>query len=280
MPTLLENKEMWDSVYQWDTAGDEWSKSWGGPLMQWNIMLYPRIHHFLPADTILEIAPGYGRFTQFLKDYTKNLIVVDISEKCIEACKNRFSNESNIKYFVNDGKSLHMIEDDSVDFVFSFDSLVFVEENDLREYIVQLSKKLKRNGAIFIHHSNLGAYWYYSKLSKKWIKIIRRFRIIEDDYWRAYSVSAEKVKNICNSVGLACIVQELVPWFTRKTFVDCFSLIVHQDSEKFKKPRVYRNRHFMDTSQHFTRLFKYYGNTMPVYDSQKVTYDTVSRQSK
>ncbi|MEK6280890.1 MAG: hypothetical protein AABN95_11100 [Acidobacteriota bacterium] len=29
----------------------------------------PRIHPFIPVGTILEIAPGYGRWTHYLKDW-------------------------------------------------------------------------------------------------------------------------------------------------------------------------------------------------------------------
>ena len=90
--------------------------------MQWYGSILPRISAFVPADTILEIAPGYGRWTAFLKDLCKRMIIVDLSEKCIDRCRQRFENLSHISYFVNDGKSLEMVVDGSVDFIFSFDS--------------------------------------------------------------------------------------------------------------------------------------------------------------
>ena len=87
-----------------------------------HFVLYPRIHRFIPAPTILEIAPGFGRWTQFLKRHCQSLIAVDISKKCIEFCKARFPSGPHITFQVNDGTSLPAIPDDSVDFVFSFDS--------------------------------------------------------------------------------------------------------------------------------------------------------------
>ena len=96
--------------------------------MQWYGTLLPRIHRYLPTETILEIAPGFGRWTDFLKDHCRKPIVVDLSQKCIEACRERFKACSHIAYFVNDGQSLGMIEDHAVDFAFSFDSLVHAED--------------------------------------------------------------------------------------------------------------------------------------------------------
>jgi len=39
----------------------------------------------------LEIAPGHGRWTQFLQRLCQSLVAVDISEKCVEHCKTRFA---------------------------------------------------------------------------------------------------------------------------------------------------------------------------------------------
>ncbi len=56
MPSLEFNLEAWNRSYGWPQAGDEWSESWGGPRAQWWGTLFPRIHPFLPAATILERA--------------------------------------------------------------------------------------------------------------------------------------------------------------------------------------------------------------------------------
>jgi len=51
-----------------------------------------------------------------------------------------------------------MIQDKSIDFVFSFDSLVHAEAKVIEAYLNQLAMKLSQNGIGFIHHSNLGKY--------------------------------------------------------------------------------------------------------------------------
>jgi ubiquinone/menaquinone biosynthesis C-methylase UbiE len=276
MPTITENKLVFDSEKFWVHYGEEWSSEWGGLFMQWYVALLPRIYKFIPAQTILEIGAGQGRFAKYLKEYTENLILVDLSETCIETCKVRFSEDTNIQYFVNDGKSLDMIADDSVDFVFSHDALVFTEEPDLNEYIRQLAQKLKKNGAAFIHHSNLGEYWYYNKLSQRSIKLLRKLKLIENDSWRAYSVSAEKVRKMCSKVGLECIVQELITWSTEKTLNDCYSVIVHRDSSWYRKPKIYRNRNFDNFKKYTKKLAKVYHPDVTHYKGPTVTYETVS----
>ena len=87
----------------------------------------PRIARFLPAGSILEIAPGHGRWTDFLREHCDTLSIVDLDAACIDACRERFAGDERIAYHVNDGRSLDMIEDGSVDFAFSFDSLVHAD---------------------------------------------------------------------------------------------------------------------------------------------------------
>ncbi len=158
MPTVEQNLFLWGKADGWKDDGDKWSVKWGSTELEWSTSIFPRIRKFLPAPTILEIAPGFGRWTQFLKGFCDQLIAVDVSPACIERCKERFASDSHVRCYVNDGRSLPMVEDASVDFAFSFDSLVHVEADVIAAYLNQLGKKLKPDGFAFLHHSNLGAY--------------------------------------------------------------------------------------------------------------------------
>jgi ubiquinone/menaquinone biosynthesis C-methylase UbiE len=167
MPTLDDNKDVWDRTYDWAQAGDEWSSTWGDTETQWYNTILPRIYSMIPARTVLEIAPGFGRWTQFLSAQCERLILVDLSEKCIQACKVRFSAYSHISYYVNDGKSLDFIPDESIDFAFSFDSLVHAEDDVIAAYLNQLFRKLSVQGVGVIHYSNLGEHADYLALLSK-----------------------------------------------------------------------------------------------------------------
>ena len=79
--------------YDWKDAGEEWSAPWGTSAAQWFGAILPRIRDCLPTGRILEIAPGFGRWTHYLKNYCDELSIVDRSSKCIEASRRRFTAE-------------------------------------------------------------------------------------------------------------------------------------------------------------------------------------------
>ena len=257
MPTLRENKTTWDGAYAWEQRGDEWSTAWGGPAMQWHGAILPRIHAFLPAPTILEIACGYGRWTQYLASQCQRLLAVDLSEECIAACRQRFAAHDHLEYFVNDGRSLDMVRDGSVDFVFSFDSLVHADASVLQAYVTQLARILRPEGAAFLHHSNLGEYAYYDTVHRipKLQAILSRLGILERDlHWRDPGVTGAQIANFAASAGLQCIVQEKITWGTRRALIDCMSTIVRPGSKRAGTPRVRRNPDFMRQAAGLARL--------------------------
>lgn len=229
--------------------------------MQWYGSILPRIHARVPARTILEIACGYGRWTQFLKGLCDQLIVIDVSERCIQACKDRFADCSHISYVLNDGKSLAMVADASVDFVFSFDSLVHADQSVLKAYIAQLGRILTERGAAFLHHSNLGEYAYYARIQRipTMHRLLARLGLIERDlHWRDFTVTAEKVERFAEEHALRCISQELITWHTRTALIDCLSLIVKRDSPWCRENRVLRNPSFTREITYLSRLARLY----------------------
>ena len=248
MPTLQQNLTTWDGDYHWSDDGEEWSSRWGGSEAQWYGAILPRIHPFLPADCILEIAPGYGRWTQYLKSSCKRLEVVDLSPKCIDACRQRFAGDEHIGYHVNDGTSLAMIDDGSIDFAFSFDSLVHCEDDVIGAYLRELAKKLKPDGAGLIHHSNGGEYRRSLSAASRMPVLLRRgltgTHLLDRQQGRALSMTARRFEEMCEQAGLSCITQELVNWSSRR-LIDCLSVFTPRGSKRSRPNRVIRNPHFM-----------------------------------
>ena len=158
MPDLNWNASIWGSIYSWPDRGEEWSSAWGDSESQWFGSIFPRLHRFLPAQRILEIAPGFGRWTKFLIAECDEFVGIDFSAKCVDACRNRFAATKHARFFDNDGHSLAAAPDDSFDLIFSFDSLVHAEHDVLQSYVPQILRKLSSTGVAFIHHSNLLAY--------------------------------------------------------------------------------------------------------------------------
>lgn len=261
MPTVEWNLQAWNVSYEWAKDGHEWSSTWGGSDAQWFGAIFPRIHAFLPTDTILEIAPGFGRWTDHLKNHAEHLIVVDLADKCISACRERFASASNITYHVNDGKSLAMVPDNSLDFVFSFDSLVHAEADVIQAYLTQLAHKLKPGGAGFFHHSNIGEYQRVFAFGQKIPASVRQ-RLIErglldQAHCRASSMTAALFEKYCDQAGLQCVGQELVNWGTTR-LIDCFSLFTPKTSPWARPNEIVKNPHFMSEAAAIRRLSHIY----------------------
>ena len=264
MPGLLENRRKW-SEHNWEHGGHRWSPGGtrGGTDMMWARSIRPRIHTYLPAGTLLEIAPGYGRWTEYLLEDCRRVIGVDITESCVDVCRERFASHA-AEFFVNDGESLGMLADGSVDFAFSFDSLVHVEAPQLREYLRELARTLKPGGAAFLHHSNLGAYVdSRTGTVPAWVR---------ERHWRAQSVSARLFRQFCAEAGLRCLTQEVINWIGRDVDVDrhrlpgsqvpltdCLSLCVRDTSAR-DGSSVYVNRRFVDEWRELIDLTMLYAN--------------------
>jgi SAM-dependent methyltransferase len=207
---LAENLRTW-AEYRWERDGDEWSAPWGSSHVMWAATILPRIAHFLPAGRVLEIAPGRGRCTQFLAPLCERLIVVDVVRANITACRERFARVRNIDYHLGDGCTLPFVPDASLDFAFSWDSLVHVDAEVLAGYLRELARTLKPGAFAFIHHSNYAS-------------ILAAGQKVKDLHGRDPSTSSTWVADACPRVGLHCRVQELLPW-GGMGLLDCFSLV-------------------------------------------------------
>ncbi len=264
MPTIEQNLAEFTTDYDWSGRGDEWSEPWGGTDWQWRGTLWPRIHRFVPAGTILEIAPGFGRWSQFLKELCKRLYLVDLSEKCVDACEERFRADAHVECFLNDGTSLDMVPSHSVDFVFSFDSLVHADADAVEAYVSQLPRVLSAEGVAFLHHSNLGEYAAHFTLIERLplgTGVLRRLGLLDTcAQWRSYDMTAVKLRRFAETSGLSCVSQELVNWKTRR-LIDCMSVVTRPGSRWDGPPRIVRNDGFMEEAARVAAIAGLYGPT-------------------
>ena len=89
MPTVAENVRYW-KAHDWGQRGLEWCRGYGGIEKAWEHAVWPRIRVFLPAGHVLELGPGYGAWTDYLRPLAKRMTLVDLAPNCIEACRGRF----------------------------------------------------------------------------------------------------------------------------------------------------------------------------------------------
>lgn len=248
MPTIAQNLKAWNRDWHWPLGGEEWSDAWGSAELQWEKCILPRIEKLQPSGNILEIGPGYGRWTQYLAEFATSLVAVDLSPRCIEACKIRFRDDAKVVCVINDGRNLDVVGDGSLDFVFSFDSLVHAEADVIRSYLSAIASKLKPDGRAFIHHSNWKAYPRYSafvgKLPIRMRSVLVRLRILDNVGWRGLSVSAELVREMAAEVGLHCVAQEIVNWNSER-LGDCLSTFARPGSHWDSATKITINPDFM-----------------------------------
>lgn len=176
------NYDTWNN-WDWEKAGEEWTESeeWKNALI--NDVMKANIGS---GDTILEIGPGAGRWSEHLQQMASLLILVDLTDKCIEVCKKRFSGCSNVEYHVNNGADLECIEDQSVMYVWSFDVFVHISAVEADSYLGEIKRVLKPGGIAVIHHpkdgrtqggwrSNLSSEKMSESLKKHELRQIRQF---------------------------------------------------------------------------------------------------------
>lgn len=227
MPTIKENLKMWNVKHMWNKGGDEWSNQaafCNQPYSKWKNSLISNFiyKHINKNSTVLEIAPGHGRWTEYILRKAKKVILVDLSSKCIEHCRNRFSKFKNMSYYANDGKSLGFLDDNSIDFIWSYDSFVHMEGDVIKNYLSQFPRILKKGGIAIIHHAGkndrlLPFARFLSKFGKagKVIKIQVLFRKIRVGC--RSDVSKEMVADFSRKSGLE-VVKQVNSWGSKSEY--------------------------------------------------------------
>jgi ubiquinone/menaquinone biosynthesis C-methylase UbiE len=145
--TAADNRALWNG-YDWSQAGEEWTRSadWKQSIIR--DLLLPNI----PSGCVaLEVGPGGGRWTEILQARVGQLHVVDVAEKPLALCRERFAAATHIDYHLSDGRTLG-VADRSIDVVWSYDVFVHINPLDARGYFREFSRVLKPGGRAVVHH--------------------------------------------------------------------------------------------------------------------------------
>jgi ubiquinone/menaquinone biosynthesis C-methylase UbiE len=201
----IEEQRKWNDQDMWIDSGHEWSKHFGGTDKLWNDYLFDHLKQFRNKK-ILEIAPGFGRWTQYLSILASELVVIDLNQNCINQTQKKMKHHVH-EYFVNDGKSLSDIKSLSKDLVFSFDSFVHMHSDVIEEYIKEINRVLITNGCGFIHHS-----WYHGGEDQSFRNIDGRS-----------NMTPELFKKFVESNGMTIVFQKEIKFLN---VVDCLCLFV------------------------------------------------------
>lgn len=249
MNTIAANQRLWGD-HSWETRGEHWSKGWGGSKAQWLFCVRPRLAQHLPANTIVEIATGYGRWTKFMIHEAQQYHGVDLIPKCASYCAETYGAPGRT-FVSNDGLNLSGVADHSVDFVVSMDSLVHVDWPTLKSYLSETLRVLAPGGRAVIHHSNAAGAPGFAALPDA------------AKAWRAPDVSAEMVRDEISRLGGGVSGQELINWGpSGEQMIDCFSTIQTTPAETL----IVENPLFRNEMRGIARVSRLYA---PEEDSDK-----------
>jgi SAM-dependent methyltransferase len=153
--SAVANRDRW-ARWDWTGGGEEWNASPGWKQALVEHVLLP----WIPQDqVVLEIGPGAGRWSAVLHPRARSLILVDVTERPLALCRERFAVAHNVEYVLSSGNELSHIASSSVDAIWSFDVFVHVKPVDQAAYLAEVARVLTPGGVAVIHHAdgrNLG----------------------------------------------------------------------------------------------------------------------------
>lgn len=140
--------ENMDSYFDVAEGEEMLSRFWGNG--------YPffRMFSMLDQTKIIELACGRGRHVQKYLDSAGDITLVDILEKNIEICRERYKDNPKIHYYVNNGKDLSELPDSSYTAMFTYDAMVHFQYLDVNNYLKETFRVLQPGGYALFHHSN------------------------------------------------------------------------------------------------------------------------------
>lgn len=166
--------------------------------------------------SVLDFACGQGRMSEHLQPLAGTLYCCDINEEAIKYCHRRFAEKGKTVSCVRNDVSGIPLDDESLTFIFSMDSMVHFEIEAISLYLKEFRRLLRPGGGGFIHHSN------YAGLADK-----PRTPWHLNPGHRAYT-SAADIADVCKDLGLTVLSQELIAWEGQPEHLDCFTM--------FRKP--------------------------------------------
>ena len=101
-------------------------------------------------DSVLEIGCFDGKWSKILIDHFDEVHLIDLNDKLLPILEQKFGN--NFKFHTTKGNELKQLLDDSIELIFSMDSLVRVPNKKyILDYFNEFKRVLKKQGEVYVH---------------------------------------------------------------------------------------------------------------------------------
>lgn len=162
----------------------------------------------LDLSNVIELACGRGRHVPMYMNSAGKITLVDILEKNIEYCKDRFKERDNFSFLCNNGSDLNGLKSSTYTSLFTYDAMVHFEMIDIWNYLNDIYRILIPGGKALFHHSNNhGDY---------------KTTFSNGLFGRNY-MSAELFAYMAYRCGFEIIEQQVIDW--GKEDLDCITLV-------------------------------------------------------
>jgi ubiquinone/menaquinone biosynthesis C-methylase UbiE len=188
---VKKNLALWDRNYNWTADGNEWvgqAAVCGVPYETWKASLVSKlIAPFARKDAhTLEIAPGHGRWSEYIIEASSYATLVDLSPACLDFCRDRFADKRNVDYFLTTGLQLPKCAEGQIGFVFSYDSFVHMSADVIESYMAEIERVLVPGGAALVHHADVAELSTHK----------------QEHIWQRSAVNRSTVRELAEKAGL------------------------------------------------------------------------------
>ena len=121
-----------------------------------NNYLYKMMSKYITIDNnsvVLDLGCGYGRFVEFYVPIASFVYAVDVIDYIIDICKTKYAGIKNVAFIKNNGYSLEMIDDSSIDLISCYNVFQHIPRKATQSYLKEFSRIIKPNGIIIIQFS-------------------------------------------------------------------------------------------------------------------------------
>lgn len=171
--------------------------------------VFRKMFNQLNVEKTVELACGRGRHVPQYIAYAKEVMLVDILEKNINYCKERFKEESKVHYYVNNGYDLADLKSGEYTALFTYDAMVHFEMLDIFQYLKETKRILSKGGKALFHHSNNTEDY--------------RITFSTGKSGRNY-MSKQLFAHLADRAGLTVVDQQVIDW-GKAPNLDCLTLV-------------------------------------------------------